>query len=347
MNKRHQTKVVKIGNVLVGGNNPIVIESMTNVDVYDVEKIVSQILECEKAGCQLIRITLPDLKAAELIKEIKSKINIPLMGDIHFDYQIALKAIEQGIDSIRLNPGNIKNNEKIEEIIKQVKEKNIPVRVGANAGSIDRNKYKKLNADALVNSVMEHITLFEKYKYENLIVSLKASDVNMTIEAYEKFSKIRNYPLHIGITEAGTKFSGSIKSAVGIGVLLYLGLGDTLRVSLSSNPVDEILAGYKILQSLGLYENMIDIISCPTCGRTGIDVEGIANEIEKATFFIKKKLKVAIMGCIVNGPGEAKEADIGVAGSQNEVILFKKGKMEKKILREDITRELLDYISNY
>ena len=194
---------------------------------------------------------------------------------------------------------------------------------------------------------MEHITLFENYKFDNLIVSLKASDVNMTIEAYEKFSKIRNYPLHIGITEAGTKFSGSIKSAVGIAILLYLGLGDTLRVSLSSNPVDEVIAGYKILQSLGLYENMIDIISCPTCGRTGIDVEGIANEVEKATFFIKKKLKVAIMGCIVNGPGEAKEADIGVAGSQNEVILFKKGKMEKKILREKIVKEILDYIKNH
>jgi (E)-4-hydroxy-3-methylbut-2-enyl-diphosphate synthase len=345
--KRHKTREVKVGKLAIGGDNPIVIESMTNIDPYDIVGIVSQINSLAKAGCQFVRITLPDIKAAQLVSEIKSQINIPIMGDIHFDYRIALEAINQGIESIRLNPGNIKQKDKIEEVVKKVKENNILVRVGANAGSLDRIKYKDNNAEALVSSVLEHVEIFEKYNYHNLIVSLKSSDVNTTIEAYEKFSQIRDYPLHIGITEAGTKFSGTIKSSAGIGILLYKGLGDTMRVSLSGNPIDEIFVGYKILQSLGLYDQMIDIISCPTCGRCGIDVESIASQVEKACSGIKKKLKVAIMGCVVNGPGEAKEADIGVAGSNKEVILFKKGEFVKKIRHEDIIPELLDFINTY
>lgn len=342
--KRNKTKEVRINNLKIGNNAPIVIESMTTAHVHSVSKIVKQINGLSEAGCQLVRISLPDIRSAELIPEIKKKIKIPIMGDIHFDYRIALKAIEMGIDSIRLNPGNIKQKDKIKSVIDAVKKKNIAVRVGANSGSIDRSKYKKNNSSALVKSVMEHIKIFEKEKYSNLIVSLKSSDVITTIEAYKKFSKIRNYPLHIGITEAGAKDSGTIKSSAGLGVLLYHGLGDTIRVSLSCDPVEEVYVGYKILHSLGLYKNMVDIISCPTCGRKGIDVEKIANILEKETRGIKKPLKVAVMGCVVNGPGEAKEADIGVAGSSKEAILFKKGKFIKKIKKDKIVKELLSFI---
>ncbi len=344
--KRHKTRRVKIKNLAIGGNAPIIVESMTNVDVHSVPKIARQINQLEEAGCKLVRISLPDIKSARLVSIIQSKIKIPLMGDIHFDYQIALEAIDRGINSIRLNPGNIRQKDKIKLIATKAKEKNITVRIGANVGSINRTKYKKINADTLLKSVMEHISLFEKEKYYNLIVSLKSSDVLATIEAYQKFSKMRDYPLHIGITEAGTKFSGAIKSSVGMGILLYQGLGDTIRVSLACDPVAEVYAGYKILQSLGIYKQGVDVIACPTCGRTGIDVEKIANIIEQKTRGIRKNIKVAVMGCIVNGPGEAKEADIGVAGSQKEAILFKKGKLVKKIKRDKIISELLSYLGS-
>ena len=344
--KRHRTRQVRIKNLVVGGNAPIVVESMTNVDVHDVSKIVRQINQLTEAGCHLVRISLPDIKSAQLVSKIQSKIKIPLMGDIHFDYRIALEAIEQGIDSIRLNPGNIRQKDKIKLIVNRVKEKKIPVRIGANVGSINRSKYKKLNADSLIKNAMEHINIFEKENYYDLIVSLKSSDVLTTIEACQKFSKIRDYPLHIGITEAGTKFSGTVKSSIGIGILLHQGVGDAIRVSLACSPVEEIYAAYKILQSLGLYEQGIDVIACPTCGRTEIDIEKIANIIEQKTRGIKKNIKVAIMGCIVNGPGEAKEADIGVAGSKKEAILFKKGKLVKKIKRDKIIPELLNYLGS-
>lgn len=342
---RHKTRKVKIKDLIISSSNPVAVESMINVDAHNISKIIKQINQLENAGCMLVRISLPDIASAKLIPKIKEKVNVPLMGDIHFDYRIAMEAIHQGIDSIRLNPGNIQK-EKIKLLVKKVKEQNIAVRVGANTGSINRTKYKKNNADALINCAMEHIRIFEKAKYYNLIVSLKSSDVLTTIEAYKKFSKIRDYPLHIGITEAGTRFSGTIKSAAGLGVLLYQGLGDTIRVSLSCDPVEEVYVGYKILQSMGLYNNMVDIISCPTCARAGINVEKIANIIEKKTRALKKPIKIAIMGCIVNGPGEAKDADIGVAGSKSEAILFKKGKFVKKINRDRIIMELLKFIEN-
>ncbi|MBU1078736.1 MAG: flavodoxin-dependent (E)-4-hydroxy-3-methylbut-2-enyl-diphosphate synthase [Spirochaetes bacterium] len=345
--KRHKTRKVRIGDLKIGGNEPIAVESMTNADVYSPSKIIKQIKQLEKAGCKLVRISLPDLRSASYISTIKKNTMIPLMGDIHFDYRIALKAIEEGIDSIRLNPGNIRQKDKVRLLVQKVKERKITVRVGSNAGSVDRNRYKKNDADALVKSVMEHIRIFEKAKYYNLIVSLKSSDVMTTVSAYEKFSKIRNYPLHIGITEAGTRFSGTVKSSVGLGLLLARGLGDTIRVSLSCDPVEEIYTGYKILQSLGLYKNMVDIISCPTCGRAGIDVEKIAAIIENRVRGLNRKLKVAVMGCIVNGPGEAREADIGVAGSSKEAILFKKGKMVKKIDPDKVIDELVGYIEKF
>ncbi len=345
--KRHKTKKVKINSLTIGGNAPIVVESMTNADVHSSSRIARQINQLSEAGCGLVRISLPDIRSAQIIPKIKEKTNVPLMGDIHFDHKIALEAIAYGIHSIRLNPGNIRKKEKIKEVIKKIKEKNIPVRIGANAGSVNRNKYKTSDADALVKSVMEHIKIFEQEGYYNLIVSLKSSDVETTIKAYQKFSKIRNYPLHIGITEAGTLFSGTIKSSVGLGILLSQGLGDSIRVSLSCDPVKEVHTAYKILQSLGLSKKRIEIISCPTCGRTGINVEKIAATIEKKTMGFNKNIKVAVMGCIVNGPGEAKEADIGVAGSGKEAILFKKGKLVKKITRDKIIPEILDFITLY
>jgi len=338
--KRHKTRKIKIRNLFIGGNTPVVVESMTNVNVHNLPHIIKQIIKLEQAGCQLVRISLPDIKSTQLIPQIKAKTKIPLMGDIHFDHRIALEAVEQNIDSIRLNPGNIRQKDKIKLIIQKVKAKNITVRIGANAGSIDRSKYRKADADALVKSAMEHIKIFENYQYRNLIVSLKSSDVAITVEAYRKFSKIRDYPLHIGITEAGTKYSGIIKSSVGMGILLSEGLGDTMRVSLACDPVEEVYTAYKILQSLGLYKG-IEVIACPTCGRTGIDVEKIANAIENKTRGIQKNIKIAVMGCIVNGPGEAKDADIGVAGSKKHAILFKKGKLIKKIKKQDILSELL------
>ena len=306
--KRHKTRKIKINSLTIGGNAQIVVESMTNADVHSSNRIARQINQLSEAGCGLVRISLPDIRSARIIPEIIKKINIPLMGDIHFDHKIALEAISYGIHSIRLNPGNIRGKEKIKEVVKKIKEKNIPVRIGANAGSINRRKYKTSDSDALVKSVMEHIKIFEKERYYNLIVSLKSSDVETTIKAYQKFSKIRNYPLHIGITEAGTLFSGTIKSSVGLGILLSQGLGDSIRASLSCDPVKEVHTAYKILNSLGLSKRGIEIISCPTCGRTGINVEKIAGIIEKKTMGLNKNIKIAVMGCIVNGPREAKKA---------------------------------------
>lgn len=342
--KRHKTNVVNIGDLAIGGKNPIVIESMTNVDPYDVNAIVQQINQLAEQGCLLVRIALPEVKAASLVSQIKARVKIPLMGDIHFDYRIALEAINQNIDSLRLNPGNIRQKDKIEEIVKRVKAKNIPVRIGVNAGSIDEKKYKHHDINALVKSAMEHVRIFEHYKFNQIIISLKSSNVLETIEAYKKFSTLRNYPLHIGITEAGTKFSGTIKSALGVGILLYEGLGDTIRISLAGDPVYEVIVGYKILKDLGLYKNQVEVIACPTCGRTEFPVEEIANEIEKQCVTIKKNIKVAVMGCVVNGPGEAKDADIGVAGSRHQIILFKKGKYVKTIKEEEIIPEIMGFI---
>lgn len=343
--KRRKTRKVYIGNVAVGGDADISIQSMTNVDSHDEKAIISQIHRLEKVGCHIVRISLPDLESCEVIPAVKRNVSIPIIGDIHFDYRIAIKAIEKGIDGLRLNPGNIREKKKVAEIVKLAKERRIPIRVGVNSGSINRKKYKKANSDALVGSAMEHINILEENGFEDIIVSLKSTDTLTTIEAYEKFAEIRDYPLHIGITEAGTKFYGTIKSSVGLGILLYKGLGDTMRVSLSSAPEDEVIVGYKILQSLGIYKDMIEVISCPTCGRVEFDVQKVAEEIEKKTINIRKRLKVAVMGCIVNGPGEAADADIGVAGSKKEAILFEKGKIIKNIKPDEIIDTIMQFIN--
>jgi len=343
---RKNTKRVYIGNVAIGGGAEISVQSMTNVNAYNEKAIIRQIREMEKVGCHIVRIALPDLRACDKINIIKRNVKIPIVGDIHFDYRIALKAIENGIDGLRINPGNIRDKEKVKTIVKLAKERRIPIRIGVNAGSINRRKYPVVDAMALVNSAMEHINILEEQDFTDIIVSLKSTDIFTTIEAYEKFSNIRNYPLHIGITESGTRFYGTIKSAIGIGILLYKGLGDTIRVSLSTSPIEEVIIGYKILQVLGIYKNNIEVISCPTCSRAEYDVERTAEEIERVTSGIKKNLKVAVMGCIVNGPGEAKDADIGVAGSKKEALLFTKGKLIKKIHPDEIVPEILNYIKS-
>ncbi|MDD5066860.1 MAG: flavodoxin-dependent (E)-4-hydroxy-3-methylbut-2-enyl-diphosphate synthase [bacterium] len=344
MIKRHKTRVVRIGSLVLGNSHPIAVESMTNANVHEPDAIIRQIRELERAGCRLVRIALPDLASTEHIPFIRSRTRVPLMGDIHFDHRIALAAMDKGIDSLRLNPGNIRQKEKIAEVVRKVKEKKITVRIGANSGSVDRSRYRKNDSDALVKSALEHIRIFEQFQYRNLIVSLKSTDILTTIRAYKKFSRLRNYPLHIGITEAGTRFSGSIKSAAGLAILLYEGLGDTLRISLAGDPVHEVIAGYRLLKDMGLYKKSVEVIACPTCGRTGFDVERTADEIEQRTSPIRKDVTVAVMGCIVNGPGEAGEADIGVAGSGGRIILFKKGRVIRNIKRKEILAEILDFI---
>jgi len=346
MIKRRKSRVVYIRDIGVGGDNEIRVESMTKVPAKNEKEIINQINELEKAGCEIVRIALPDLESCEKIPVIKKNTNIPIVGDIHFDYKIALKAIDNGIDSIRINPGNIRDKEKVKLIVKLLKERKISVRIGVNSGSIDRKKFPFLNADSMVESAMEHIKILEEEGFYDIIVSLKSTDILTTIESYEKFAKIRDYPLHIGITEAGTKFSGSIKSAIGLGILLYKGLGDTIRVSLSSSPVDEVMVAYKILKFLNLRENIIEVISCPTCARAEFDVMKIAEEVEKNFFNLRKNIKIAIMGCVVNGPGEAKDADIGFAGSGKKVALFVNGKVLKIIEPENIIKEIENYIKN-
>ena len=313
-----KTREIKIGNLYIGGENPIIIQSMTNTPTEDVEKTVAQIKELEKAGCELVRVTVNTEKAAEAIKEIKKQINIPLVADIHFDYKLALKAMENGIDKLRINPGNIGDDEKVRLVVEKAKELNVPIRIGVNSGSVEKKileKYGRVTADGMVESAMYHVNLLEKYGFNNIIISLKASNVKMMVDAYRKISELVDYPLHLGVTEAGTEFQGTVKSAIGIGSLLVDGIGNTIRVSLTENPVEEIKVAKEILKVLGLREG-VEIVSCPTCGRTQIDLIGLAKKVEKEFGNIEKNIKIAVMGCIVNGPGEAKEADIGVAGGK-------------------------------
>lgn len=337
-----KTREIKIGNLYIGGENPIIIQSMTNTPTEDVEKTVAQIKELEKAGCELVRVTVNTEKAAEAIKEIKKQINIPLVADIHFDYKLALKAMENGIDKLRINPGNIGDDEKVRLVVEKAKELNVPIRIGVNSGSIEKKileKYGRVTADGMVESAMYHVNLLEKYGFNNIIISLKASNVKMMVDAYRKISELVDYPLHLGVTEAGTEFQGTVKSAIGIGSLLVDGIGNTIRVSLTENPVEEIKVAKEILKVLGLREG-VEIVSCPTCGRTQIDLIGLAKKVEKEFGNIEKNIKIAVMGCIVNGPGEAKEADIGVAGGKGEGLLFKKGEIVKKVKEEEIIPEL-------
>ncbi|MDD7263112.1 MAG: flavodoxin-dependent (E)-4-hydroxy-3-methylbut-2-enyl-diphosphate synthase [Fusobacterium mortiferum] len=337
------SRVVKVGNLLIGGGNPIVIQSMTNTTTSDVEATVNQIKKLEAAGCQMVRMTINNEEAAKAIGEIKKRVDVPLCADIHFDYKLALLAIENGIDKLRINPGNIGSDENIKAVVEKAKEKNIPIRIGVNSGSIEKHileKYGKPTADGMVESAMYHINLLEKNGFNDIVVSLKASNVKMMVEAYRKISKLIDYPLHLGVTEAGTAFQGTVKSAIGIGALLVDGIGDTIRVSLTEDPVEEIKVAKEILKVLGLIEAGVEIVSCPTCGRTEIDLIGLAKKVEKEFENENRKIKIAVMGCVVNGPGEAREADYGVAGGKGVGVLFKKGQIVKKVDESEILIEL-------
>lgn len=337
------TKRIKVGDIYIGGSEDVIIQSMTNTNTADVKKTVAQIKELENLGCQLVRVTVNNIAAAEAIKKIKKQINIPLVADIHFDYKLALLAIENGIDKLRINPGNIGSDEKVKEVVDKAKEYNIPIRIGVNGGSLEKDilkKYGKVTPEALVESGMYHINLLEKYGFENIIISLKASNVKIMRKAYQIISQKIDYPLHLGVTEAGTYFSGSIKSAIGIGSLLIDGIGDTIRVSLTEDPIEEIKVAKEILKVLGIGKIGTEIISCPTCGRTEIDLIGLTKKVEKEFSNYSKQIKIAVMGCVVNGPGEAREADYGVAGGNGVGVLFKKGKIIKTVKENEILKEL-------
>jgi len=344
--KKHISSVVKVGNLKFGGNNPVIVQSMCNTDTRDVEATVKQILALEKEGCEIVRVAVLDMEAAKAIGKIKKKIHIPLVADIHFDHKLALEVIRQGIDKVRINPGNIGSEEKIKAVVDACKKKKIPIRIGINVGSLEQDLLNKYGATpkAAVESALRHVRILEKYNFKDIIISIKFSSVPPMIEAYRMLAKKVRYPLHLGVTEAGTAFMGSIKSAIGIGVLLEQGIGATIRVSLTADPVEEMKACWAILQSLGLRRRGPEMISCPTCGRTQIDLIGLANKVEKELSKIKSPIKVAVMGCVVNGPGEAREADIGVAGGKNAGAIFVKGKVIKSVSEDKILPELLKEI---
>ncbi len=340
---RDHTKEVQIGNVTIGGGNPIRIQSMTNTKTEDVEATVAQILALEKAGCEIIRCAVPNMDAAKAIGEIKKQIHIPLVADIHFDYKLAIAAIENGADKIRINPGNIGDEQRVRAVVEKAKEYGVPIRVGVNSGSLEKHlveKYQGLTAEGLVESALDKIQLIEEMGYNNLVVSIKSSDVMMCVKAHELIAKKCPYPLHVGITEAGTLLAGNIKSSVGLGLILGQGIGDTIRVSLTGSPLEEIKTAKIILKTLGLRTGGIEVVSCPTCGRTQIDLIGLANQVEEMVADIPLDIKVAVMGCVVNGPGEAKEADIGIAGGKGEGLLIKKGEIVKKVKEEELLETL-------
>jgi len=346
---RKQTKEIFVNDIKIGGNNPVVIQSMTNTKTKDVKATVDQINRLEKVGCQIVRVAVLTFADADAIKEIKKQINIPIVADIHFDYKLALRAIESGVDKIRINPGNIGDEDKIKSVVDACKANNIPIRIGINSGSLEKHilmKYGKPTPEAMVESAKFHVDLLEKYGFEDIIISLKASNVLTTIEANRLAAQTFKYPLHIGITEAGTNFSGTISSSIGLGILLSEGIGSTIRVSLTASPEEEIYVAKEILSNLNLYKKP-KLISCPTCGRIQYDMIPIVTEIEKFLHTINKDITVAIMGCIVNGPGEAKEADIAVAGGKNEALLFINGKKVKKVKQEDLVEVLKELINNY
>lgn len=341
-----KTKVVKVGNLKIGGDNPISVQSMCNTDTRDTTATVKQIHDLEISGCEIIRVAVPDMSAAKAIKNIKKNIHIPLVADIHFDYQLALESIKNGIDKVRINPGNIGKIENIQKVVDACKNRHIPIRIGINVGSLEKEVEEKYGrtAKAMVESALKHIKILEKLHFYDIVISLKASDIQRTIDAYRLLSQKVDYPLHIGITESGTINTGTIKSSVGLGIILFEGLGDTLRVSLTGNPVEEVRVGWEILKSLKLRNRGVNLISCPTCGRTEIDLISLTNKVEKALIGIDKPITVAVMGCVVNGPGEAKEADIGVAGGHHQGIIFKKGQILKTVSEEAILSELLSEI---
>jgi len=340
---RNETRKIMVGNVQIGGQNRVVIQSMCNTKTKDVDETVKQILELEKAGCEIIRIACLDMEDAKAIRQIKEKIHIPIVADIHFDYKIALQAIESGVDKVRINPGNIGSKDRVKAVVDKCKEKNIPIRIGVNGGSLEKDlleKYGKPTAKAMVESAKRHIDILEELDFHDYLLSLKASNLDLCIEAYEEAAKTFKCPLHLGITESGTEFSGTIKSSIGLGYMLRNGIGDTIRVSLSDDPVKEIKVAKEILKDCNLYRNLPTLVACPTCGRTQIDLIPIAKEMEEFLQTIDSNITVAVMGCAVNGPGEAREADIGIAGGIKEGLLFKKGEIIRKIPQDQIVEEL-------
>jgi (E)-4-hydroxy-3-methylbut-2-enyl-diphosphate synthase len=347
--KRVKTKKIKVGNIHIGGDSKIAVQSMTNTDTRNVKETIAQIHKLQEAGCDIIRCAVPDMEASNAIKEIVNNINIPLVADIHFDYRLALTSIENGVSALRINPGNIGSIDKVKEVAKAAKDKNVPIRIGVNSGSLKKeilDKYGKVCPEALVESALEHVRILESVNYDDIVISIKSSNVMQMIDSYRMISKAVDYPLHLGVTEAGTIWRGTIKSSVGIGALLSEGIGDTIRISLTGDPVEEIKVGREILKSLGYLNEGIEFISCPTCGRTQIDLINIAEEVERRLINYNKNLKVAVMGCVVNGPGEAREADIGIAGGNGEGLIFKKGKIVKKVREEELVDELIEQIKN-
>ena len=347
---RNETKEVRIGDVFIGGDHPIAIQSMTNTKTEDVEATAAQILKLEAAGCEIIRCTVPTMEAALALKEIKKQIHIPLVADIHFDYRMAIAAIENGADKIRINPGNIGSQERVKAVVDKAKEYNVPIRIGVNSGSLEKHlveKYGGVTAEGIVESALDKIKMIEDLDYDNLVVSIKSSDVMMCVKAHELLAPKCKYPLHVGITEAGTLYSGNVKSSIGLGIILNAGIGNTIRVSLTGDPVEEIKTAKLILRTLGLRKGGIEVVSCPTCGRTKIDLIGLANKVEAMVQEFSLDIKVAVMGCVVNGPGEAKEADIGIAGGDGVGLLIKKGEVIKKVKEEELLETLRQELVNW
>lgn len=347
---REHTKTIKIGNQVIGGGHPVLIQSMTNTKTEDVAATVAQILTLEKTGCQIIRCAVPTMEAARALGEIKKQIHIPLVADIHFDYKLAIAAMKNGADKIRINPGNIGSRERIQAVVDVAKERRIPIRVGVNSGSLEKElveKYHGVTAEGLVESALDKVKIIEDMGYDQLVISIKSSDVLMCAKAHELIAQKTDYPLHVGITEAGTLFSGNIKSAVGLGIILYQGIGDTIRVSLTGDPSEEVKSAKRILKTLGLRNGGIEVVSCPTCGRTQIDLIGLANKVEDMVQDIPLDIKVAVMGCVVNGPGEAKEADIGIAGGKGVGLLIKKGEIIKKVPEDQLLETLRDELLHW
>ncbi|MFR7991832.1 MAG: flavodoxin-dependent (E)-4-hydroxy-3-methylbut-2-enyl-diphosphate synthase [Lachnospiraceae bacterium] len=344
------SRVISIGDQVIGGGNPILIQSMTNTKTENVQETVRQIQELERAGCEIIRCAVPNMEAAKAISQIKRQISIPLVADIHFDSRLAIAAIENGADKIRINPGNIGGRERLQSVVDAAKERGIPIRVGVNSGSLEKHlveRYGGVTAEGLAQSALDKVRMIEQMGYENLVISIKSSDVPMCVRAHELLAPRTDYPMHIGITESGTLLAGNIKSAVGLGILLHQGIGDTIRVSLTGDPVEEIRSARLILRTLGLRRTGIEVVSCPTCGRTQIDLIGLANQVEKMVEDIPLNLKVAVMGCAVNGPGEAKEADIGIAGGVCEGLLIKKGKIIRKLPEEELVSALREELLHW
>lgn len=347
---REKTRVIRIGERVIGGGNPVLIQSMTNTRTEDVEATVAQIHALEKAGCEIIRCTVPNLEAAKALGEIKKRISIPLVADIHFDYKMAIAAMENGADKIRINPGNIGGKDKVAAVVAAARERNIPIRVGVNSGSLEKElveKYHGVTAEGLVESALDKVRMIEELGYDNLVISIKSSDVLMCVKAHELLAEKTDYPLHVGITEAGTIFSGNIKSAIGLALILNQGIGDTIRVSLTGEPVQEIKSAKLILKTLGLRKGGIEVVSCPTCGRTKIDLIGLANQVEDMAAQFPLDIKVAVMGCAVNGPGEAREADIGIAGGIGEGLLIKKGEIVRKVPEGELVSALREELFHW